>query len=181
MYNLIDRNVKPLESVKGKITYMKLNTFLNSLVGKELSTSDVQAVMEMTTDIKTKAVDKLQTELTELKGKYETVTKELETFTDAKDDAELKEAYIEAGGNPDKFESFKKVTGKVENLKDVKFEETFKEFPGLKQETAGEVEGNPFGSSSNLANIKSSEVEGKGGNSLPATDDMGLGEDSLIS
>ena len=48
-------------------------------------------------------------------------------------DKELKDAYIKSGGNPDKFDTFKKVNAE-EDIEKIDFEATFKELPSLKGE-----------------------------------------------
>lgn len=125
---------------------MKLSELLNSYKGQELTAEMVTAINSKVTEIKGKAV----AELTEKLG---TTEKKLKEFETVKAETDVKEAFVKAGGNPEKLESFKKISGKIENLKEFKFEETFKEFPSLKAETTPTTPTTPVSAFSQIQNV----------------------------
>ncbi len=129
---------------------MKLNEYLNTL---GLTVDQVTTISNEIDVIKTKAVKSGELKLKEAYEKIGTVEKQLQEYDAEKSDVSLEQAYIKAGGDTDKFGSFKKVTGQFEKIEDVNFEETFKEFPGLLGTQAKENDMNYGQSSSNLANI----------------------------
>lgn len=131
---------------------MKLNTFLSGLVGQTLTAEHVSTISTEIDGIRDRAVAKETEKLTALQKKHDALEAKNKTFEAEKADVGLKDAFIKAGGNADKFESFKKVSGQVDKLEDVNFEELFTEFPSLQGEA--QPEDNPYNQFNNLQNTK---------------------------
>lgn len=137
---------------------MKLNKYLTSLVGQTLTAEHVSTISVEIDGIRDRAVAKETEKFTDLQKKFEKTSTELEGIKESAQDVELKTKFVEAGGNPEKFESFKKVAGKIEKLEDYNFEETLTEFPSLVGEAG--VKENPFDAVNNIHNVKTPEPTG---------------------
>ena len=114
---------------------MKLTDYLKSLVGTELNQEHINIINGDIDTIKEKAVGTVKEELRELKASTKETTEKLATFETAEKDKGLMEQFKKEGGNPDKFELFKKNTIESEDGS-IDFEKTFNQIPSMKVDTS---------------------------------------------
>lgn len=83
-------------------------------------------------------------------AKYDEYKAKVEEIEKSNFDAQLKDAFVKAGGNEDKYASFLKVAGKVEDISKFDFASTLEEFENLKAAKQPSYNGNPLKSISNF-------------------------------
>ena len=141
---------------------------------KKIDPKIAAEISEQVDEIKARAILKTENRLTELEKNFKDKEKLLKEFESKKWDDELKKAFTEKDGNPEKYESFKKVAGKIDDISKIEFDKIFDEFPSLKSSNYG----NPF--SSNLSNTTNSNQTG--GETLKSgeieNNNMGMGNES---
>ena len=113
---------------------MKLSEYLKSLIGKEITQENVNSISAEVDGIKDRAVGKVKDEITTLKATHKDTQEALSKYTSIEKESTLKNAFVKAGGKEDKFDSFKKVAGEIEDVEKYDFKETFNEFTSLTEE-----------------------------------------------
>ena len=99
---------------------------------KKIDPKIAAEISEQVDEIKARAILKTENRLTELEKNFKDKEKLLKEFESKKWDDELKKAFTEKDGNPEKYESFKKVAGKIDDISKIEFDKIFDEFPSLK-------------------------------------------------